>query len=183
MDKAPTNTAFWVIWQSVSKPVFAHTLLQSSKHVWRYSELRNLVRILLFADISFKDGIREWLPMTTHKSFIEPAATTVGATKPGFGALLSLLNSVGQVFLPDAISWLVPAFDKPQNNGLLDEHSNAYQLEILLRKLCYQHGTTLRQRPALHQATLTLLDQLVAHGSHTGFRLRDYIVTPLPPMG
>ncbi|MFD2274554.1 hypothetical protein ACFS07_35205 [Undibacterium arcticum] len=69
---------------------------------------------------------------------------------------------------------------KSQNRELLDDPNAAFQLEILLRKVCYEHGTNIRQRPALHRATLALLDQLVEHGSHTGFRLRDYIVAPLP---
>jgi hypothetical protein len=181
LDKAQTNNAFWIIWKSVSEPALTHKLLQSSRNVWRYSELRKIVRTLLFADIQFKDGIREWQPVSVNRSFIEQAATIVADTKPGFGAILTLLRSVGQVFLPDAVIWLVPIFATQQNTGLLDEYSNAFQLETLLRKLCYEHGTTIRKRPTLHQAVLTLLDQLVAHGSHTAFRLRDYIVTPLPP--
>lgn len=179
-DKARTGTAFWSIWKSVSGPVFAHSLLRESSRVWRYDELRKLVRTLLFADVKFKDDVHEWAPVTENKSFFEHAAATVGNTEAGFGALLSLLCSVGRVFLPDAVTLLAQAFEKSQNRELLDDPNAAFQLEILLRKVCYEHGTNIRQRPALHRATLALLDQLVEHGSHTGFRLRDYIVAPLP---
>lgn len=179
-DKVHSGTAFWTIWKSISGAIFAHSLLRGSSRIWRYDELRKLVRTLLFADVKFKDDVHEWAPVTENKSFFEHAVTTVGDTKAGFGALLSLLCSVGRVFLPDAITLLAQAFEKSQNHELLDDPNAAFLLEILLRKVCYDHGTNIRQRPALHRATLALLDQLVEHGSHTGFRLRDYIVAPLP---
>lgn len=179
-DKARTGTAFWLIWKSVSGPIFAHPVLRGSSRIWHYDELRKLVRTLLFSDVKFKDDVHEWAPVTENKSFFEDAATTVGNTKAGFGALLSLLCSVGRVFLPDAITLLAQAFEQAQNHELLDDPNATFQLEIFLRKVCYDHGTNIRQRPTLHRATLVLLDQLVEHGSHTGFRLRDYIVAPLP---
>ena len=49
-----------------------------------------------------------------------------------------------------------------------------------LGKVCYGFGTVVRQRPELHRAVILLLDKLVERGSHTGFRLRDYIIAPLP---
>ena len=41
---------------------------------------------------------------TSNKDFFESAASTVRKTPAGFGALVSLLNTVGQVFLPDAVN-------------------------------------------------------------------------------
>ena len=105
---------------------------------------------------------------------------TVGNTPAGFGALLSLLISMGQVFLPDAIKLLADSVKNAEGRDLLKDINAAFDLEILLRKICYEYGTVVRQRASLHLAVVLLLDKLVEYGSHTGFRLRDYIISPLP---
>lgn len=182
-DRLRSGVAFWSIWKGVSSPIFEHRLLRGSSRIWRYDKLHKLVRVLLFADLEWKDGVKEWAPLTANKDFIERAAAAVGNTKAGFGALLSLLSSVGQVFLPDAITLLSQGLEKSEEGDLLDDPDAAFQLEVLLRKVCYGLGTDIRQRPEQYRAVLALLDQLVERGSHTGFRLRDYIVAPLPAGG
>jgi hypothetical protein len=133
--------------------------------------------------MEWKKDVKEWEPVTVNRDFFEHAAEVVGNTESGFGALLSLLCSVGQVFLPDAVRWLSNALEKADGRDLLNDQNALFQLEILLRELCYGYGSDIRQRPELHRAVLMLLDRLVESGSHTGFRLRDYIVTPLPLVG
>jgi hypothetical protein len=143
-------------------------------------EMRTLVRILLFADVQWKDGIKEWAPVTSNKGFFEFAVSTIGNTPAGFGALVSILNKVGQVFLPEAIRWLAHAIESSEEIDLIADPGSDFELEVLLRNLCYGFGTVIRQRPELHRAVLLLLDELVERGSHTAFRLRDYMVAPLP---
>jgi hypothetical protein len=179
-DRVRSGELFWTIWKSISEPIFEHSLLRGSSRIWRYDELRKLVRILLFADIPWNDGVQEWEPVSANRGFIESVASAVGHTPAGFGALLSLLNSVGQVFLPNAIRWLAEAVEGASGSDLLEDPNAEFQIEVLLRKVCYHHGTIVRQRPELHHAVILLLDKLVERGSHTGFRLRDYIISPLP---
>jgi hypothetical protein len=124
--------------------------------------------------------MKEWAPLTARKEFVEQAAAAVGGTRAGFGALLSFFNSVGQVFLPDAITLLSEAVRGAGEADLLEDSNAVFELEILLRRVCYESGTRIRKRPEQHRAVLSLLDQLVERGSHTGFRLRDYIIAPLP---
>lgn len=182
-DRVRSNLVFWTIWKNVSDPIFQHDLLRRSSRVWRYDQVRKLVRVLLFADTEWKKDVKEWEPVTANRDFFEHAAEVVGNTESGFGALLSLLCTVGQVFLPDAVRWLSNALERAEGRDLLSDQSALFQLEILLRKLCYGYGSDIRQRPELHRAVLMLLDRLVESGSHTGFRLRDYIVAPLPLVG
>lgn len=179
-DRISSGEAFWSIWKSVSRPIFEHSLLRESSRIWRYDEIRKLVRILLFADIKWKDGVKEWEPVSGNRDFIEYAATVVGNTPAGFGALLSLLCSVGQTFLPAAVSLLADSVQRANGRDILEDPNAVFELEVLLRKVCYGFGTEVRQRPELHRAVIILLDKLVGRGSHTGFRLRDYILAPLP---
>lgn len=76
-------------------------------------------------------------------------------------------------------STLSQALEKPEGGDLLDEPNAALELEVLFRKVYYEFWSDIRQRPEQHRAILTLLDQLVERGSHTGFRLRDQMVAPL----
>lgn len=48
-DRVYSNRIFWSIWKKVSEPIFAHPLLRGTTRIWRYSQLHQLVRILLFA--------------------------------------------------------------------------------------------------------------------------------------
>ena len=179
-DRVHSDEVFWSIWEGVSEPIFGHSLLYGSSRIWRYDEMRKLVRILLFADVEWQEGVKEWKPVSSKKDFIETAATVVGITPAGFGAFVALLCSVGQILLPDAIMLLSDLVNRAEGKDLLVEPDASFQLEVLLRKVCYQHGTAIRQRPDLHRAVLLLLDRLVDRGSHSAFRLRDYIVSPLP---
>lgn len=179
LDRIHSGEGFWTIWRSISGPIFEHPLLQGSTRIWRYSEMRKLVRVLLFADIKWKQGVKEWAPLSANRDFIEFAASVVGSTPAGFGALLSLLSSVGQVFLPDAIKLFADAVKRANGRDLLDDLNAAFDLEVVLRKVCYGFATDIRKRPELHRAVILLLDKLVERGSNTGFRLRDYIVAPL----
>ena len=183
-DRVRSGAPFWTIWRSIADSVFKDSLLRNkSRHQWRYSEMRKFVRILLFADLQWKDGVKEWDPVTSNKGFFESAAATIGDTPAGFGALTSLLNAVGQVFLPDAIIWLSRSIENAKETNLIAEPGAESELEVLLRTVCYNFGTLVRQRPELHRSVLTLLDKLVEQGSHTAFRLRDYMVAPLPSEG
>lgn len=179
-DRVRSGAIFWNIWRTVAVPIFAHKLLLGSSRVWRYEDIRKLVRVLLLADLEWKDGVKEWSPVSKNADFIKFAASAVGSTRAGFGALVSLLNSVGQVFLPDAIRLLGDALENARGTDILDDPNADFYVEVLLRRVCYGYGTVIRQRPELHRAALALLDKLVERGSHTGFRLRDYIVAPLP---
>jgi hypothetical protein len=179
-DKSRSGELFWTLWKSVSEPIFEHSLLRGSSRIWRYDKIRKLVRILLFADIPWNDGVQEWEPTSANRDFIESAVSAIGHTPAGFGALLSLLSAVGQVFLPDAIRWLAESVERASGRDLLEDPHAEFQIEVLLRNVCYHHDTIVRQRPELHRAVILLLDKLVERGSHTGFRLRDYIISPLP---
>jgi len=178
-DRVRSGLVFWSLWKRVSEPIFEHRLLRGSSRIWGYDELRKLFRMLLFADAKWKEGVKDWAPLTQNKKFVEHAVAVAGNTKAGFGALVSILTSVGQVFLPDAILWLSRPFEKSAGDDVLDDPNAVFDLEVLLRKACYEYGTSIRQRPEQHRAVLVLLDQLVNRGSHTGFRLRDYILAPL----
>jgi hypothetical protein len=149
----------------------------------RYTEIRQLVRILLFADIELKKDVNGWAPVTANRDFVERAAAVVGDSRAGFGALLSLLGSAGQALLPNAVTLLSEALERTGGGDLQEEPNTAFELEVLVRKLCCGLGVSIRQRPDWHRAVLRLLDYLVEHGSHTGSRRRDYIITPFPAGG
>jgi hypothetical protein len=91
----------------------------------------------------------------------------------------SLLGPAGQALLPDAVTLLSDALERSGGTDLSEEPNTAFELEVLIRKLCYGFGVSIRQRPDWHRAVLRLLDYLVEHGSHT-VRLRDDVITPFP---
>ena len=180
--RVDSGATFWAVWSNIAAPVFGHGILRTgSRYLWRYSETCKLVRVLLFADVEWKKEVKEGLALTANRDRLEWAASTVAGTRAGFGAFVSLLNAVGGVFLPDAILWLGRAGESAKGVDLLEDSGVDFSLEILLRKVAYNFGADVRRRPELHRAVLELLDRLVERGSHTGFRLRDFMIAPVPP--
>jgi hypothetical protein len=70
------------VWKTVATPIFAHEVTHDSPHAWRYDEIRKLVRFILFADIPWKEGTKEWKTLSENRSFIEFAHIALALRGP-----------------------------------------------------------------------------------------------------
>lgn len=181
-DKLQTGEVFWKLWNDMAEAIFSREKLKQNTRMYGYGALKKLVRILLFSDMEWKKGVTKWKVLEGRYPFIEAAAKAVGSTEAGFGALLSLLREVGQEFMPQALVLLSDSLKDPiEDHNILQDSNIQFDLEILLRNACYMHENVIRKNSKLHQAVISIMDALVETGSHTAFRLRDYMLSPLAP--
>jgi hypothetical protein len=178
-DRIKTGNKFWLIWQKVAEQVPNHPAIDQ-EYLYGHHQMEKIVRTLLLSDVKWKDGVKEWEPLTEHEAFVKDLACKIGHTGIGFSALISLLESaIGTPFLPRGFIWLNDSLKKSNSTKILSKKGTAFLLENVLRK--FIHGgnfSKFRSDEKIIRAIINLLDALVDSGSSVAFQLREYVVTP-----
>ncbi len=169
-DRQESHDRFWMIWTPIADKVFDQT-----STLWRRADL---IKIVLFANAHWKQGIKTWKPIEENRKFITNAFSLVGHTEAGFFALTRLLSNIGSFLLPEAIIDLNDARLRAEVDVLKDQNTRA-ELEIVLRNTVFLHGSTVRQREKLRVSCIQLLDELVNRGSSLAFQLRELLIAPI----
>lgn len=179
-DQSRNDEKFWNIWSTIAAKAF-EDLNQRVDNRSIPSELRKIIRTLLFSDIKWKEDTTEWEPLTNNREFIRNACSHIGHHAIGFNVLVCLFKSaVGRVFLPDALLWLNKALQQGDAKKIFQEPNTRFDLEVLLRNNLLGRESEIRGNTRIRQATVALLDALINAGSSTGFQLRERFIMPLP---
>ena len=179
-DQSRIDEKFWNIWSTIAAKAF-EDINQRVDNRSIPSELRKIIRTLLFSDIKWKEDTTEWEPLTNNREFIRNACSHIGHHPIGFNALVCLFKSaVERVFLPDALLWLNKALQQGDAKKIFQEPNTRFDLEVLLRNNLLGRESEIRGNTRIRQATVELLDALINSGSSTGFQLRERFIMPLP---
>ncbi len=179
-DQSRNDAQFWNIWSTIATKAF-EDLNQRADDRPIPSELRKIIRTLLFSDIKWKENTTEWEPLTNNREFIQNACSHIGHHSIGFNALVCLFKSaVERVFFPDALLWLNKALQQGDAKTIFQESNARFNLEVLLRNNLLSRESEIRGNTRIRQATVELLDALINSGSSTGFQLRERFIMPLP---
>jgi hypothetical protein len=143
----------------------------------RYGD-EKLIMTLMLATVPWKREVKEWRTLSDNPTHLKDASKAACKTKPGFQALLSLLDTVGGFYLPEAFTWLADALPHLDIHETLGERNNRYALETLLQREIHLRATQIRNNSAWQRSVLVLLDVLVNFGSSTAFQLRERIIRP-----
>ena len=177
-DESPSGERFWTIWQRCANVALENQAIRGPSRVVGYSEQRKLIRTFLFTESQWKEGLKAWKPLESHRDFVQQAFMQVGDTPAGFAALVQMLQTVAGFLLPDALVNLDEARSRCSNEPLLENESARVELELLLRDCVLSMGSQLRSREVVRNAALNLLDHLVNEGSSLAFQLREFMVAP-----
>jgi hypothetical protein len=93
-------------------------------------------------------------------------------------AYIRFLYHVGEQSLPDAFIWIYKKSEAYDPKKLFRNSNTRYGLEVLLQRYVYSKPLLLKERAALREAVLALLDALIDLGSSAAFRMRADFVTP-----
>ncbi len=178
VERSGKHGRFWVVWRICGPLAFSSPSLRTSDRVIGHSEARKLIRVLLFANINWKQS-DNWKPLDENLDFIRVAVDSVGGTSAGFGALIPTLRTIAKTLLPDILVKLESqSRSLPKATWLEDENARV-ELEWLLRDCVVLMRGQIRSGEKLRVAVLSLLDRLVDEGSSMAFHLREMIVAPL----
>jgi hypothetical protein len=94
-------------------------------------------------------------------------------------AYIRFLYHVGEQSLPQAFVQIHKKAIEGDPKQLLGNSNTRYRLEVLLQRYVYSKPLLLKEKAALREAVLMLLDTLIDLGSSAAFRMRDDFVTPI----
>ena len=174
-DAALSGEHFWNVWHLFADQVFSPTRLDNK--FLRYRD-EKLIKTLLFSTIHWKPEAKVWKTLSNDPGHLEGAFKIACMTKPGFEALLILLDTVGGIYLPGALKWLADALSHVEKDEIFTEKGYRYALETLLQREIHQRSIQIRSDFVLQKSVLVLLDLLVAFGSSVAFQLRERIIRP-----
>ena len=88
---------------------------------------------------------------------------------------------LGAEAMPEALILVADILSRGQTRQMLTNDVTLFYIETLVSPYVYGEPMRLKANPALRDAVLKLLDELVEAGSSAAFRLRDDFVTPTLP--
>ena len=94
-------------------------------------------------------------------------------------AYVRFLYHIGEQSLPEAFIRIFQKSQAGDPKKLFRDSNTRYRLEILLQRYVYAKPLLLKERAALREAVLALLDTLIDLGSSAAFTMRDDFVTPI----
>jgi len=149
----------------------------------KHSDLAALGSALLLDGILWKEDARDWKPLHGHENDLRAFVRGVGSAPPLCKSFVRLLDSVGSVLLPDALVWLDECLERGDPSAMIEDRNSLFSLARILTPLVFSKTGVLRKSPHLRSATLHILDSMVELGSSAAFRMRDFLVTPVAPIG
>jgi len=121
---------------------------------------------------------RDWLPLHGETHRLRAFFMQLPPMAQGFECYAYYLAKAGTPTLPDSLSDVATKLGEASGRSLLNE-TTIFYLEEILTRLIYGGDTRIRTEGSLRQATLAILDALVAAGSSPAFKLRDDFLTPV----
>lgn len=181
-DAAHRSDSFWAIWEETANHLL-RVPHRSDQLTSKHSDLAALGSALLLDGIPWKEDARDWKPLHGHENDLRAFVRGVGSAPPLCKSFVRLLNSVGSVLLPDALVWLDECLERGDPSAMIEDQNSLFSLARILTPLVFSKTGVLRKSPHLRVATLRILDSMVELGSSAAFRMRDFLVTPVAPIG
>jgi hypothetical protein len=167
---APT---FWALWQRFADDFVAN--VQPSRVDEEHSEEAKLLHEL-FLGTNWAEQ-RDWLPLHGETERLRAFFRRLPSMTRAFEFYSYYLAKEGTPTLPDALAEVSEKLQESANDATLNDVA-VYYLEEILTRLIYGGNPRIRSEASLRQATLIILDALVAAGSSRGYKLRDDFLTP-----
>jgi hypothetical protein len=130
----------------------------------------------LFLGIDW-DKQRDWLPLHGETHRLRALFLRIPPMEKGFDCYAYYLAKPGTPTLPDALVDVANKLIEGAGRAHLNENA-IFHLEEILTRLIYGGNSRIRSEVTLRQATLIILDALVAAGSSPAYKLRDDFLTP-----
>lgn len=151
------------------------SLRKRSRSYHSYHE--ELLRVLLFSSIPWRDGAHHLKAFDANPSFASKALTEVGDTYDGFYNCVRMAAGIARnVSVPRVLIAMRDAIARAPAD-LFNDFDCQWYVETICRVAVHDHRQTVLSDARLRQATLDVLDVLVDAGSSLAFQLRDYLAT------
>lgn len=176
-DTAQKGAAFWRIWNDTREAIFSIPDFENRLGSDR-SGLSKLASSLLFDGVMWKEDAREWKPACGHEAELQEFARRTAAAPPVFKSLIRLISGIGAFLLPQGVLWIDEALQKGSSHELVGGRNELFELARILTPLVFGRTASISGNQKLREATLRILDTMVAQGSSAAYRMRDFLISP-----
>lgn len=165
---------FWALWDEFASGI--------KKAAWlprldsEYSSCDEIVRAI-FLGLSWKRGVRHWETHIGYEDRVVSLFEALPASATVLNQMAVYLYYIGDMTLPNAFVPLSAKIKKAP--ATLSDHITIFYLEQVLQRHVYGAPQSLKSNPALREAVISILDELVEKGSSAAFKMRDDFVTPM----
>ena len=175
-DVEPNTAQFWAIWKVFADRAVSAPWIDGIDH--RHSSGAEMIHAL-FLGTQWKDTTKHWRSLEGHVQHIHNLFETLAPSACVMDAYIRFLYHVGEQSLPQAFVQIHKKAIAGDPRQLLGNSNTRYRLEVLLQRYVYSKPLLLKEKAALREAVLMLLDALIDLGSSAAFRMRDDFVTPI----
>jgi hypothetical protein len=175
-DVDPNTAQFWTIWKVFADRTIAAPWIDGIDH--RHSSGAEMVHAL-FLGTRWKETTKHWRSLEGYAQNIHNLFETLAPSSSVIDAYVRFLYHVGEQSLPEAFVQIRKKATEGDPKRLLGNGNTRYRLEVLLQRYVYSKPLLLKEKAALRDAVLMLLDALIDLGSSAAFRMRDDFVTPI----
>jgi hypothetical protein len=175
-DVEPNTAQFWAIWKLFAERAVSAPWIGGIDR--RHSSGAEMIHAL-FLGTQWKDTTKHWHSLEGHVQHIHNLFESLAPSACVMDAYIRFLYHVGEQSLPQAFVQIHKKAMEGDPKQLLGNSNTRYRLEVLLQRYVYSKPLLLKEKAALREAVLMLLDALIDLGSSAAFRMRDDFVTPI----
>jgi len=175
-DVEPNTAQFWAIWKLFAERAVSAPWIGGIDR--RHSSGAEMIHAL-FLGTQWKDTTKHWHSLEGHVQHIHNLFESLAPSACVMDAYIRFLYHVGEQSLPQAFVQIHKKAIEGDPKQLLGNSNTRYRLEVLLQRYVYSKPLLLKEKAALREAVLMLLDALIDLGSSAAFRMRDDFVTPI----
>jgi hypothetical protein len=175
-DREPHTSQFWEIWKLFANRVKSASWIGSIDN--RHSSGAEMIHAL-FLGTQWKETTRHWRPLEGYVQNVHNLFESLAPSSSVMDAYVRFLYHIGEQSLPEAFIRICQKSQASDPKKLFRDNNTRYRLEVLLQRYVYAKPLLLKERAALREAVLALLDALIDLGSSAAFKMRDDFVTPI----
>jgi hypothetical protein len=158
-DQTRKHDTYWALWQAIADNTLKGENFSAQVQA-THSATQTLIQNLFLMRVPWKEGVKEWAPLTEQRERIRVLVSAVGQYPAAFEAICRLLHSVGGVFLPEAFLWVDQCLQNGEPGKMLVDKNTVFCLENILRRAIYGTPAQLRETNELRSAVIRILDKL-----------------------
>lgn len=147
---------------------------------YEHGGLAKLASSLLFDGVIWKEDARNWQSLHGYEKNLAEFALCVCTAPRAFKSLVRLLGGIGTFLLPNGLLWIDTVLNRGDARELLGGRNELFNLACILSFYIFGRTSLLREDYNLRDAVLRILDAMVNQGASAAYRMRDFLISPMP---
>ncbi|AKB19982.1 hypothetical protein [Methanosarcina sp. WWM596] len=175
-EKRGQKERYWWFWNLLSETIqnIAINLARNKHQTKQLENKRNLIRRMLFADMSHQYADNEYDNIKTGKKEIEKFVQSAGTNIDVFESMSKLMYYYPDLFLNSGLHILSKHQNEVGGTEIFSKNAVFYLEKTISRFLLFDNTKPLTK--SLHEACKLLIDAIIETGSSEAYYLREHLI-------